>query len=346
MQYRSVPIDAQRTLDMWAQRVRDNRAHSISEVFPGQNPIAAAYRAQCPRLVQLGYLVPPWDDGLRPEQRVFDPNQRYCLATVYGSPGTQSPGGFASQANPVSDPSDGDPYNRPPYATSSIYPSSNLSAVRPPSSPNPDQSARPSAASWPLPEPTEALPTQVGTPALGAPWQRFADAIAVAYDDEHDLYEILFRNCHLNQADEVTAAFAVLSGKVRALFNAHGRYVGVFLVNIFDLHVGGGDITHLWGEQLRRFQEQFCERFSLPGQQPRFLIARYSAASDVGRAPSAVAEIDDVMMRVQVFTEAAIQAFQSNIVSSRQEGVAGLIALRERYGTPPPTRFSPPSDWQ
>ena len=154
-------------------------------------------------------------------------------------------------------------------------------------------------------------------------WQR----IHVAHDPAADAITIAFDHCRLHTADEITAAFAVLTEQTRRMLAALGRPRSALLVDIAGLDIGG-DVTPLWGRSLKEFLTRAC----IATRPDRYLVARYNSSALAG--PLSPEALQAVLTRVQIMTEAAMEGFQSNIFGSREEAVAVLSRMRELAGGP------------
>jgi len=212
-----------------------------------------------------------------------------------------------------------------------------------PYSPLPPSPAVP--ASWPSLAPgSQPLPIAPGLPgpahawAVGAPGNQQSQALAalareywqhirVSHDPAADAITIVFDHCRLHTPDEITAAFGVLVEQTRRMLAALGRPRSALLVDIAGLDIGG-EVTALWGRSLKEYLNRAC----VATGPDRYLVARYNS-SVTGGALSPEA-LQAVVTRVQIMTEAAMEGFQSNILSSREEAVAVLMRMRELAGGP------------
>jgi hypothetical protein len=137
------------------------------------------------------------------------------------------------------------------------------------------------------------------------------------------LCTVQFQDCPLQTPDQVTAAFEVLRAKMGALLARIGRSRAALLVNIASLQIGT-DVTQVWGRTLKEFLEAHCLQYS----PDHYVVARYN--SQPGGEPLSPEALQAAVVRIQIMTEAAMEGFQSNILSSREEAIAVIQRLRAR----------------
>ena len=258
-----------------------------------------------------GYAAPAAPEWVPPQ--VQRPPAQFPQPTGFGyPPASPTPSSMPAPFSPLP----------PSPAVPPSWPS-----LAPGSQPLPGFPARSGAAAQPSPWVDTSATGNQQSQALAALAREYWQRVRVAHDPAADAITIAFDHCRLHTADEITAAFAVLTEQTRRMLAALGRPRSALLVDIAGLDIGG-DVTPLWGRSLKEFLNRAC----IATSPERYLIARYNSSAAAG--PLSPEALQAVVTRVQIMTEAAMEGFQSNIFGSREEAVAVLARMRELAGGP------------
>lgn len=65
------------TEGIWIGRTSGQGYHYVQDVFPGNSVAEKTHRANCRSLIERGSLKPEQNDGLAPQQRLWDATKRY-----------------------------------------------------------------------------------------------------------------------------------------------------------------------------------------------------------------------------------------------------------------------------
>jgi hypothetical protein len=65
------------TEGIWIGRTSDQGFHYVQDVFPGDTPRDRWHQANCQVLIARGHLLPEYEVGPVPPQRVWDQTRRY-----------------------------------------------------------------------------------------------------------------------------------------------------------------------------------------------------------------------------------------------------------------------------
>jgi hypothetical protein len=143
----------------------------------------------------------------------------------------------------------------------------------------------------------------------------YSRTIGTIYDAGLDATAVQFFGCIMNTVREVEVAFEVLQRKLLECIAPFGRRRCGILVDIAALDVAPA-IAPIWGKTLRGFLDRNCLRIDAD----RFVVARYNSRPLVQGGGLGA-------MEILIMDQAAVYAFQANILNSQVEAVALLRRL-------------------